>query len=192
MRGADIAYLEFFFYDPPMTLAPPEKVACENCCNCIKRGCGQYAESKRTEREDDLMSGKETKKTGIDWKKIGGSLMGTLGIYLMLQFLGAALVSGEMVGEERMEMLIGVSACAASLVSPLIALRHERSRRLVLCLASGGGFLVLVVLIALAGGSWEAIVRGIWVLLPAVLAGSALAALLGGTGKKKGHSARRR
>jgi len=131
--------------------------------------------------------GKEVKKTEGSWKKVLWSIGGTLGIYLLLQLFGAVLISGEKVSVEKTALLVGLFAGIAAFVSPVIFLRREKNGRLSLCVGAGLGFVAVVAAVGLAGSSWESVIGGVWTVLLPTLVGSALAAVLGGAGKKKGY-----
>ncbi len=133
----------------------------------------------------------EKEKGSLGWKQIGWSTVCAVAVYAGMALLGTALISGEAVGQERTGLLMGVFAAVAVAVSQLVFLRRVRSGRLGVCLLGGGLFVLSVVLVAVALGSWDAVVRGSWVLGIGAGIGSLATAALGG-GKRRKRTARRR
>jgi len=119
----------------------------------------------------------------MDWAAVGRSVLGALVLYGALQFAGAAMIWREWVAEEKEPWLIAVFAALSVLVAQLLFLRRVKTGRLVLCLLSGAGFAVVLLLLGLTLGEVGSL-RSAPVPVAAAAAASAAAALLGG-GKKR-------
>ena len=128
---------------------------------------------------------KEKEKNVLDWKGVGWSVAASEGMYGALCLLGAALVSGEKVGQERIALLCGIFCVIAVLVAELVFLRGVKKGRLAVCLLGGCGMVVSVVAVAGIAGRLGSALRGCWVLLLGAVAGSVIAALCGGGRRKR-------
>ena len=128
---------------------------------------------------------KEKDKGGLNWKGIGWSTVVSVALYGMLCCLGAALVSGEKVGQERIGILCFAFCAIAVLVSELLIFRGVKRGRLAVSLLGGFGMVMGVVVVAGAAGRLGSALRSCWVLLLGALVGSVIAALCGGGRKKR-------
>lgn len=117
--------------------------------------------------------------------------MAALGVYVLLQFVNAALVSGEVIGEEKAWTLVWVSAGFAVLLGVLVLGRKCRTQRMLLGFGSALVFDAVLAALTLASGNSLTDAGGPLVgVLAASLVGGLLAALA--AGGKKGHRGRRR
>ena len=128
------------------------------------------------------MAGKEMKRDW-DWRNLGWSLLGTFIVYLLLQFVGALLLSREVIGEENVLLLVAVFAGVSVLLATQFFLRKVKKGRLGVCLAVGGIFVLLIAAIAVMLGEWKNVASGVWGLLAGSVVGGALSSVL--VGKKR-------
>jgi len=136
------------------------------------------------------MTGNE-KKREWEWKGMGRSLLGSFALYVLLQPVGAALISAEAVREEDAALLTGVFAVLAMGISLLVFLHRVKRGRLAQCLGVACAFVAAIALAAAAAGRWESVVGGVWILLIGAVTGAVAAALIGG-GRKRRRSVKKR
>ena len=125
------------------------------------------------------------------WPAAGWSALCTLGIYLGLQPLGALLVARESVGESWAAALVWGAACLAGLGGVLVMGRRCRAGRILLGALSTAGFALVLAAGTLAGGGAGEAWGRLGATAGAALAGSTLAAAIGGPRKGKGSRKRR-
>ena len=128
---------------------------------------------------------KKEREQGV-WKTALWCALCALGIYLVLQGVGALLVAREVVGEEQAAWLVQASAGIAALSGVLVMGRGCRSGRLLLGAGSAAGLVVVVLLCTLAAGKTAA-GAPLAALSAAAAAGGLLGALVpAGGGKRRG------
>ena len=127
------------------------------------------------------------------WKTAGGSILCALGIYLVLQFLGALLLHRQVVGEGQSMMLVWASAAIAMLLGVTIMGRKCTAGRLLLGAGSAMGFTVLLLLLSVAAGnSMSTIGPQLAGISAATLIGGVLAAMIAAPRRGKRNNWKRR
>ena len=137
------------------------------------------------------MPKKETKQ-GL-WKTVAYCVLCALGVYLLLQFLNAALVAREVVGEAQALMLVWATAGIAVFVGVLVMGRACRTGRMLLGAGSAAGLAAVVLLCTLAsGGDFSGVGKQLAGTAAAAVVGGVLAALIATPGKGRKAARKRR